>query len=97
MIDYVRVKGKERSIVIYEALCGIGDADPDTLRVSELTEKGFNAYRERKFHESISIFEQILALRPNDFLTKMYISRCNNYLKEPPPAGWDGYYVHQNK
>ncbi len=97
MVDYVKVKGKDKPILIFEVLGETGRVDERTLEICDLTEKAFNYYRKKMFVESISTFNVILEIKPNDFLTRMFIKRCENYQENPPQDGWDGYYVHKTK
>ncbi len=97
MVDYVKVKGKDTPILIYEVLGETRCVNDEILEVSGLTEKAFNYYRKGRFAEAISAFNEIFEIKPNDFLARMFIKRCENYQKNPPEDGWDGYYVHKTK
>ena len=61
------------------------------------TEKAFEHYLEREFSEAIDAYESILAMRPEDSLSKMFVDRCRNYRQNKPPEDWDGCYVHKEK
>lgn len=98
MIDYVRVKGKEKPITIYEVL---GRTDPilddGQRRLIALSEEGLALYRQRSFSQAIGVFERLLLEKPGDFTGRMFIGRCREYLREPPSENWDGYYVYKTK
>jgi len=34
----------------------------------------------------------VLAVNPGDGPSKTFIQRCEAFMKDPPPAGWDGVY-----
>ena len=51
----------------------------------------------RKFEEALVQFKQALATDPTDGPSKLYIGRCEVFIKEPPPADWDGVFVMQTK
>ena len=97
VLDYVKVKGKDRPIIIYEVIDAVESVDEETSRIISLTQKAFKQYRERAFSESISTFDTILGISPNDSLSKMFISRCLDYQQHKPPDDWDGCCVYKTK
>ena len=97
VLDHVKVKGKDRPITIYEVIDAVDSVDEETSRIISLTQKAFKQYRQRAFSESISTFTAIQGIKPNDFLSKMFISRCRNYQQHKPPDDWDGYCVYETK
>ena len=95
-LDGVRVKGKLKPVKIYELL----GEKKDEAAFKELLEgfaKGLALYREAKWDEAIAAFEGVLALRPNDYPSKMYVERCKNLKENPPPEPWDGVFVMTKK
>ncbi len=97
IVDYVKVKGKEKPIRIFEVLGEAGKIGPSEINIALLTTEAFNYYSKKQFSEAIAIYEKILELKPQDYLTQMYIFRCREYISEPPPDNWDGYFVHKTK
>ena len=94
-LDLVRVKGKEKPIVMYELMDYRDDG-----RAGELVEsflRGIRLYRERRFREAIVIFEDILKRYPNDGPSRLYVQRCSEYISSPPPDDWDGVFVARTK
>lgn len=59
--------------------------------------QGLELYKQAKFAEAIPFFEKALKLVPEDGPSKMYIERCKEYIKNPPPKDWDGVYVMKTK
>ena len=59
--------------------------------------KGLQLYKERKFVEAKQSFEKALKLDANDGPSKLYIGRCDAFIKEPPPEDWDGVFVMKTK
>jgi len=94
-IDVVAVKGKTRGVKIYQLLAA-SSAEPeiaprqDDLKSQELTGKGFDAYINRNFQLALELYTELIKEFPNDPIGEMYIERCKDYLKTPPPADWDG-------
>lgn len=96
-IDIVAVKGKDKGVRIFE-LIGINN-DPYLAPVpSEIQEfaaqfeKAFNLYTKQKWKEAIKAFSTIrdANLYKDDIMAEKYIERCENFIKNPPGASWDG-------
>ena len=71
--------------------------DEATKKMLEFYNKGLELYRNKKFSESIKAFEKALEFKPEDGPSAMYIQRCKDYIKNPPPEKWDGVYVMTTK
>ena len=94
-VDIVAVKGKILGVKIYQLLAASSAepdiaAGPDDLKLKELTEKAFDAYVMRDFQSARDGYSELLKAFPNDAVAQMYIERCDEYLKNPPSADWDG-------
>jgi tetratricopeptide (TPR) repeat protein len=59
--------------------------------------EGLSLYKTRKFKEALNVFEKALEYEPGDGPTKLYISRCKELIKNPPPLDWDGVYTMTTK
>jgi adenylate cyclase len=97
IVDYVKVKGKQRPILIYEALGAAKDLDPDLKEVIRLCNDGFQRYRQRDFEGAKKAYAAVQQWRQEDFLSRLYIQRCDQFLRHPPPELWDGCHVHLSK
>lgn len=97
IVDYVKVKGKQKPIRIYSVLGTPESIDPDTLKIVKLTEMAHKKYTCKDFSEAVDILDRILKLNPNDFLATMLMFRCREYQLNPPPETWDGYYEYHTK
>lgn len=86
-LDLVKVKGKTRSVRIYELL---GEGRQEDWSWISLFQEGVRRYRARDWAEAARCFYQVLDLRPQDGPSRLYISRCEALSTEPPPPGWDG-------
>ncbi|MEP0957568.1 GAF domain-containing protein [Leptolyngbya sp. FACHB-1515] len=97
-LDRIRVKGKRKSIAIYEL---IGDRrhalDLDTQDFLELYQNGRTAYQKQNFRQAIRYFETAAKLRPNDRAVQTHLDRANAYLISPPDRDWDGVYTMTSK
>jgi adenylate cyclase len=97
VVDHVRVKGKNRTTVIYEPLGSKKTMDVKEFDLVRLTDEGFKHYCQRRFRKAAMYYEQILDYRPQDALSLLFIRRCKQYLRQPPPPEWQGEYTHELK
>lgn len=88
-IDRVRVKGKHQPVVIYELMV-------DKQELLGSFEKGLDRYRNREFDAARQIFDSLVQ-QYDDGPSRLYVSRCTDYLATPPPADWDGVYTAKSK
>lgn len=95
-LDVVRVKGKTKPISIFELIPDRGDME-NMRKVAENFEDGLKKYRSREFDEARIVFGKILAMKPDDTVSEIYIRRCGEYLETPPPADWDYVYTAESK
>jgi len=91
--DLVRVKGKLVPVPIYTVIKEGTMALPPGL---ETFESAVVLYREGKFPEALAKFHQAASEGLDDYLTHVYIDRCNDLI-ETPPAEWTGVYVMTKK
>jgi adenylate cyclase len=104
-VDWVKVKGKAQPVRIFELVAELGTelagpkggVSPETTSVLTLFEEGFRLYHEQKFREAIERFTNALSFDPNDAPSQLYVERCEDYLREPPPADWDGVFTMTSK
>jgi adenylate cyclase len=97
-LDIIRVKGKNQAVNIYEL---IGDRrqplDGKKIKILELYEAGRHAYLARDFKKALVYFTQIQDIDQTDRVVAVYLERCFNYLKNPPPETWDGVHIMTSK
>jgi adenylate cyclase len=91
-LDLLRVKGKDKSVRIYELLARKGQLGENLQRGRELFLKGLDLYRNQKWVEAHGYFQQVLAFLPDDGPAKTFIRRCENFQQAPPGENWDGVY-----
>jgi adenylate cyclase len=95
-LDLIRVKGKSRPVVIYELLSNQA-AQNDGQELVELFSKGREAYKQRDWLAASEAFEQVLGRWPDDGPSRLFLSRCREYLNEEPAENWDGVYTMKGK
>ncbi|TVQ19919.1 MAG: adenylate/guanylate cyclase domain-containing protein [Leptolyngbya sp. DLM2.Bin15] len=97
-LDRIRVKGKERSLTIYELL---GDRQmvftPTQHQFLEHYLAGRQAYGDRQFDQALKQFEQAKIICPGDRATHLHLERSRLYLQNPPHDDWDGVHTLTSK
>jgi adenylate cyclase len=87
-VDKVRVKGKNKAVMIYEPLAE-GVPAAALLREAEAFENATADYRAQKFLRAREAIETLYRNNPVR-LYAIYLNRIDKYLQSPPPADWDG-------
>lgn len=95
-IDWVRVKGKEQPVRIFE-LMGEGDLAGGPARLAKKFASGFALYHRMNWAGARAEFQACLEIVADDPVSKLYVERCNEYLADPPGADWDGVFVMKSK
>lgn len=59
--------------------------------------QGLALYKQMKFKEALNVFKKALQYEPSDGPTRLYIARCVELSKNPPPSDWDGVFTMTTK
>lgn len=90
LLDTVKVKGKEKSIRVYEVFEGLSDKIVDLILETKLSfELGIEAYKSKEFRESLQLFEKVKSINPLDRVAELYIERCNKALEHGVADDWN--------
>lgn len=96
-VDYVRMKGKARPLLVYELMgeaSGVSDAEQ---RAVESYRDALQRYRDGAFSEAMARFVQALeAFGGEDTPSTLMMERCERCMKTPP-EDWDGIFVMTTK
>jgi adenylate cyclase len=95
-IDFIRVKGKNQPVTIFEILSERAVAN-DGKELVEMFGRGREAYKARNWNAAKSSFEGVLGRWPSDGPSLVFLGRCDEYLAEEPAADWDGVHVMKYK
>jgi len=97
-IDLVVVKGKTQPVAIFEVMDYHTDETyPHLTDALRQFRSGLADYRQARWNEALTAFQEVLDLNPNDKTAKLYVERCR-HLQEKPPAGpWNGVWVMEDK
>ena len=95
-MDSVRVKGKKRPVRIYELIGEKKDVETwgEAIRFFE---DGLSKYKQGLWDKAIESFQKVLALRPSDASSRLYIERCQALKENPPEGPWDGVFTMTKK
>jgi adenylate cyclase len=97
LVDRVAVKGRSGGIEIYE-LVGNRDRLPaPTRRFVEIASRGVRSYLDGDFGGAMDLCRRALAIQAGDRAMRIILGRCRTYLGTPPPADWNGVFVHHAK
>lgn len=97
-IDMVQVVGRVQAVRIYELLAKAGTPLPvQQEKAFSYYAAGLEAYRARCWDEALKLFNESLALWPEDGPSRTMMDRCRMYQKTPPPEDWDGVYEATQK
>jgi adenylate cyclase len=88
-LDLVRVKGKRLPARIFEILAP-GSERAAWAEIAKRFAAGLAAYRDGRWTDAMSEFAAVLALRPDDGPTQLYLKRCARMAAQPPATEWDG-------
>lgn len=97
-VDLLLVKGKTKPVAVYEILDY--HTEESYPRVSDAVGRFRDAlakYRRRQFAPAKALFEEVLAINPEDKAAKLYIERCDLLAANPPAPDWEGVWVMESK
>jgi adenylate cyclase len=99
-VDLVVPKGATIPSRIYELVAAQDATDAATRRRIDMArrwEAAFVAYTTRVWPAAVAALERFAADHPGDSLAAVYLERARRYLREPPPADWNGAEVMLSK
>jgi len=95
-IDFLKVKGKDEPVRVYEIMAEKGRETPGQARLIERYNQALAAYKERRWDEVIALAGPVLD-EVNDGPTRVLLERAQKFMATPPPPDWDGSYKHTSK
>jgi adenylate cyclase len=97
-IDFVRVKGKEKPVRIYELLGGLNTDLPEkTQKAFNYYAEGLEAYRSQCWSDAIDLFKKGQELYNADKTFEVMSLRCRINQRQPPQTDWDGAFRERRK
>jgi adenylate cyclase len=92
-LDIVRVKGKDKPVVIFEPLGKTDLMNSETLHELGLYEQALKSYRMQDWALANKQFKQL----EDNALSALYLSRIKQFKQTPPPKNWDGVFNYETK
>eukprot|EP00945_MAST-04E_sp_MAST-4E-sp1_P001046 g1046.t1 len=97
-LDVVAVKGKSKGTAIFEVMGRLKHADDFEKSIQQAHEQGFQFYQKQEWDKAIEKFDEVIKIRGGaDVAAQLIKDRCISMKSNPPPAGWDGCEVLNQK
>ena len=89
-MDRVRVKGTDQPVRLYELLGYREESSAPLREALDLFDRGLVDFEARRWQAAAQRFETVQRIYPDDGPAKLFLSRCQAFLKEEPRDTWDG-------
>lgn len=90
-IAKVLVKGKSNAVSVYEIY---NHKNQTTIQNMDQTKETFlkatQLYRKKRFSEAKEIFDEIIQINPEDYVSQIYIKKCERLKNKKLNDEWDG-------
>ncbi|HCT99171.1 MAG TPA: adenylate/guanylate cyclase domain-containing protein, partial [Methylococcaceae bacterium] len=96
-LDWVRVKGKNKPIKIYEPIDEHARLSIQQKDILDTVHHAIDFYREQRWDNAWSLFMQLHHANPDDKLYNIYLERIAYFKAHPPEPNWDGTFTHTSK
>ncbi len=93
-LDKVAVKGKTTGLGIYAAKKNLTDTEKSAWK---LHNRAIQLYYKREFAKAAEQFKQVHGILKDDYVSELLFTRCQAFLKNPPPQNWDGVEIMTEK
>ncbi len=93
-LDKVKVKGKDKSVKLYEMLGPVGTVDQEMLEIRDAYETALEKYINGDFQSAAELFQALV--NRNDSPAIVMLERCHSLIESPPDA-WNGVYAWTSK
>lgn len=90
ILDKITVKGKNETIKIYELLGEIDDQkSEENADIASSFLSIYEKYVNREWIDALKELKELKERYPSDYISGMYIKRCEEFIKTPPSNVWD--------
>jgi adenylate cyclase len=96
-VDRIKVKGKDEAITIYEPVGHESEVDKQTQDELRLWNQTLRAYRSRQWDQVEVNLINLQRMAPDRGLYALYGENVARFRRTPPPPGWDGTTVFDEK
>jgi adenylate cyclase len=91
-LDRVRVVNIKTPIRLYELISLKSEANNEIIEGLDIFHRALDVFEKRKWKEAKKLFEEALDSKLTKPTINLYIKRCSDFIKQGPPASWDGFY-----
>jgi adenylate cyclase len=91
-LDRVRVVGINEPVRLCELLDLASEASEQNKKLVTAFHEALDHFEKRDWNRAADGFKGALTFVADDEPSKMYIKRCEEFLKSPPKESWDGVY-----
>ena len=96
-IDRIKVKGKDEAVTIYEPIGLESEVDKKLQDEIKLWNQTLRAYRAQQWDQVEVNLINLQRMNPASELYKLYADDAAKFRRDPPPAGWQGVRVFDEK
>jgi adenylate cyclase len=96
-LDLIKVKGKDTAVRVYEPLGLESEVDKKTQDELKLWHQTLRAYRAQQWDQVEVNLINLQRINPDCELYRLYAERVSGFRRKPPPAGWAGEWVFEDK
>ncbi len=99
-LDIVRVKGKDKPVIIYEPLDIAEQVTTETFEELNLYHEAIKCYRQQDWDLAEKQFKNLAKMAVDDTkssLYAMYLARIKQFRQSSPSKNWDGVFTYETK
>ncbi|MDR2403592.1 MAG: hypothetical protein LBD78_06135 [Spirochaetaceae bacterium] len=96
-LDRVRVVGINTPLRLYELLELAEQAPAPLLDTLVIWEQALRHYEKGNFREAVRLFRSVADRNREDDTARLYINRCEEFLRNPPQPDWQGIHTLTRK
>jgi len=92
VFDRVRVVGISTPIQLYELVGIESEMSSEDISFIQQFNQAHELFEQKLYEESQKAFSALLKIKADDAPAKTFLSRCDNFIKNPPRKDWDGVF-----
>jgi adenylate cyclase len=96
-LDLIKVKGKDTAVRVFEPLGLESEVDKKTQDELKLWHQTLRAFRAQQWDQVEVNLINLQRMNPASELYKLYAEDVAKFRRQPPPAGWEGVRVFDEK
>ena len=102
LLDFVRVKGKNIPVKVYELISSKENIDNHTINLIKTFEDGLDHYYLQNWEKALALFKKSESMEDhfsgrNTTPSNVYIDRCIMFKESPPGKDWNGVWTMTSK